>query len=227
MRLLMAEPNVLLLDEPTNDLDIDTLAALEDLLDGWPGTLVVVSHDRYFVERVCDNVYALTADGGIRHLPGGIDQYVELLARQASPRPRRAPSDAQAETAPHGRDAARARKQVQRIERALDRIADRETALHDAMAAARPTTRSARSCRPSSRHSPPSARGSRPRGWRPRRRSRPEPRGRPVPRPAILWAVTAPPPGPPSRPPCRRPGGWCGRSPSWSRAGGASATRSA
>src|SRR3954468_16898239 len=59
MRLLMAEPNVLLLDEPTNDLDIDTLTALEDLLDGWPGTLVVVSHDRYFVERVCDNVYSL------------------------------------------------------------------------------------------------------------------------------------------------------------------------
>ena len=59
MRLLMDEPNVLLLDEPTNDLDIDTLTALEDLLDGWPGTLVVVSHDRYFVERVCDDVYAL------------------------------------------------------------------------------------------------------------------------------------------------------------------------
>ena len=76
MRLLMAEPNVLLLDEPTNDLDIDTLTALEDLLDGWPGTLVVVSHDRYFVERVCDNVYALTGDGGIRHLPGGIEQYL-------------------------------------------------------------------------------------------------------------------------------------------------------
>src|SRR3954447_4862795 len=78
MRLLMGEPNVLLLDEPTNDLDIDTLTALEDLLDGWPGTLVVVSHDRYFVERVCDNVYALTGDGGLRHLPGGIEQYLEL-----------------------------------------------------------------------------------------------------------------------------------------------------
>src|SRR5215212_8699416 len=78
MRLLMGEPNVLLLDEPTNDLDIDTLRALEDLLDGWPGTLVVVSHDRYFVERVCDDVYALTGDGGVRHLPGGIEQYLEL-----------------------------------------------------------------------------------------------------------------------------------------------------
>ncbi|MFA9272607.1 MAG: ABC-F family ATP-binding cassette domain-containing protein, partial [Baekduiaceae bacterium] len=70
MRLLMEEPNVLLLDAPTNDLDIDTLTALEDLLDAWPGTLIAVSHDRYFVERVCDDVYALGTDGGLRHLPG-------------------------------------------------------------------------------------------------------------------------------------------------------------
>src|SRR5690606_20184348 len=77
MRLLMLEPNVLVLDEPTNDLDIDTLTALEDLLDSWPGTLVVVSHDRYFVERVCDDVYALDAQGSIRHLPGGVGQYVD------------------------------------------------------------------------------------------------------------------------------------------------------
>src|ERR1700722_7592443 len=75
MRLLMGGPNVLLLDEPTNDLDIDTLTSLEDLLDSWPGTLVVVSHDRYFVERVCDDVYAVTA-GGVRHVPGGIEQYL-------------------------------------------------------------------------------------------------------------------------------------------------------
>ncbi len=77
----MAEPNVLLLDEPTNDLDVDTLAHLEDLLDGWPGTLVVVSHDRYLVERVCDTVVALFGDGRITHLPGGIDEY---LARRAA-----------------------------------------------------------------------------------------------------------------------------------------------
>ncbi len=78
MRLLMGEPNVLLLDEPTNDLDIDTLTALEDLLDRWPGTLVIVSHDRYFVERVCDNVYALTGDAKVTHVPGGIEQYLAL-----------------------------------------------------------------------------------------------------------------------------------------------------
>ncbi|HEV2060734.1 MAG TPA: ABC-F family ATP-binding cassette domain-containing protein, partial [Solirubrobacteraceae bacterium] len=85
MRLLMNEPNVLLLDEPTNDLDIDTLAALEDLLDRWPGTLVVVSHDRYFVERVCDDVHALTGDGGLRHLPGGIEQYLRSRREAGTP----------------------------------------------------------------------------------------------------------------------------------------------
>src|SRR3954451_1546138 len=85
MRLLMGEPNVLLLDEPTNDLDIDTLTALEDLLDRWPGTLVVVSHDRYFVERVTDNVYALTGDAKVTHLPGGIEQYLTLRRPAATP----------------------------------------------------------------------------------------------------------------------------------------------
>jgi ATP-binding cassette subfamily F protein uup len=131
MRLLMGEPNVLLLDEPTNDLDIDTLTALEDLLDGWPGTLVVVSHDRYFVERVCDDVYALV-DGGVRHLPGGIDQYVAERRAVAEPEPaRRAPS------APPAQAVIRAaRKEAQRLERALERLGERETALHEAMAEA-------------------------------------------------------------------------------------------
>jgi energy-coupling factor transporter ATP-binding protein EcfA2 len=78
LRLLMAEPNVLLLDEPTNDLDIDTLTALEDLLDGWPGTLLVVSHDRYFVERVCDSVVALLGDGSLAALPGGVEEYLRV-----------------------------------------------------------------------------------------------------------------------------------------------------
>ncbi|MGO1593805.1 MAG: ABC-F family ATP-binding cassette domain-containing protein, partial [Ancrocorticia sp.] len=79
MRLLMAEPNVLLLDEPTNDLDTDTLAAVEDLLDSWPGTLVVVSHDRYLLERLTDRQMAVL-DQDVRDLPGGIDQYLALRA---------------------------------------------------------------------------------------------------------------------------------------------------
>jgi ATP-binding cassette subfamily F protein uup len=76
-RVLMAEPNVLLLDEPTNDLDIDTLQELESLLDGWAGTLIVISHDRYLVERICDSTWALFGDGKLTNLPGGIAQYLE------------------------------------------------------------------------------------------------------------------------------------------------------
>ena len=78
----MAEPNVLLLDEPTNDLDIDTLQELESLLDTWPGTLVVISHDRYLIERIADNTYALFGDGKLTNLPGGIEEY--LRRRKAS-----------------------------------------------------------------------------------------------------------------------------------------------
>jgi ATP-binding cassette subfamily F protein uup len=77
-RLLMSGPNVLFLDEPTNDFDVETLASLEDLLDGFAGTIMVVSHDRYFVERVCDITLALIGDGSIQDLPRGIDQYLEL-----------------------------------------------------------------------------------------------------------------------------------------------------
>ena len=80
LRILMAEPNVLVLDEPTNDLDTDTLAALEDLLDSWPGTLLVVSHDRYLIERVADTVVALFGDGRITHLPGGVEEYLRRRA---------------------------------------------------------------------------------------------------------------------------------------------------
>ncbi len=134
MRLLMGEPNVLLLDEPTNDLDVDTLTALEDLLDGWPGTLVVVSHDRYFVERVTDNVYALGTDGRIRHLPGGIEQYVEER-RVAGEVP--APTRAAAPRSSLGGGEARTlRKEIQRLERALEKIDAREADLHERMAAA-------------------------------------------------------------------------------------------
>jgi ATP-binding cassette subfamily F protein uup len=139
MRLLMGEPNVLLLDEPTNDLDIDTLTALEDLLDGWPGTLVVVSHDRYFVERVTDNVFALLGDGAITHEPGGMDQYIELQRAPAAIRaPTRAgtPASAAARPAGAGGAARAARKEAQRLERALERSADREHELHEQMAQA-------------------------------------------------------------------------------------------
>lgn len=87
LRLLMAEPNVLLLDEPTNDLDIETLTEVEDLLDGWPGTLVVVSHDRYFLERITDHVVALLGDGRVSLLPGGVDEYLERRAAGTAPKP--------------------------------------------------------------------------------------------------------------------------------------------
>jgi ATP-binding cassette subfamily F protein uup len=139
MRLLMGGPNVLLLDEPTNDLDIDTLTALEDLLDGWPGTLVVVSHDRYFVERVCDDVHALTTAGLIRHLPGGIDQYLEerLGAEESQPMhppPKERVSPGAAARAAH-RDAQRSEREVKRLERGIEKLAERETMLHEQMAA--------------------------------------------------------------------------------------------
>lgn len=132
-RLLMAEPNVLLLDEPTNDLDIDTLQQLEDLLDSWPGTLVVVSHDRYLVERVCDTVVALLGDGRITDLPGGIDEY--LKRREAAvvvPSPQR-PAEAPRSNAGERRAA---QKELARLERQLDKLTKRETELHEALAKA-------------------------------------------------------------------------------------------
>ncbi|MBN9735992.1 ABC transporter, ATP-binding subunit [Pseudonocardia sp. Ae168_Ps1] len=143
-RLLMDEPNVLLLDEPTNDLDVDTLAGLEDLLDGWPGTLVVVSHDRYLTERVCDQVVALFGDGTLTHLPGGIGEY---LARRASAD--RITAGPAATAATPGATAARpaapkvdaaaqrtARKDAQRLERRMDQLTKREEKLHAQLAEA-------------------------------------------------------------------------------------------
>jgi ATP-binding cassette subfamily F protein uup len=140
MRLLMAEPNVLLLDEPTNDLDIDTLTVLEDLLDGWPGTLVVVSHDRYFVERVCDDVHALTPDGGIRHLPGGIDQYLEQRRdaeqhRSTSSVPRKDDEAPGARLRAERKETQRAEREVKRMESAIERLTEREAALGEQMTA--------------------------------------------------------------------------------------------
>ena len=78
LKLLIGGPNLLVLDEPTNDLDVETLAVIEDVLDSWPGSLVVVSHDRYFLERTCDDLYALLGDGRLRHLPRGVEEYLEL-----------------------------------------------------------------------------------------------------------------------------------------------------
>jgi ABC transport system ATP-binding/permease protein len=134
-RLLMAEPNVLLLDEPTNDLDIDTLQQLEDLLDTWPGTLVVVSHDRYLVERVCDAVYALLGDGSVTHLPGGIEEYLDRRDATAAPAPppRTAAASAARSNAAEQRAA---RKELARLERRLDALTEQEESLHRALAAA-------------------------------------------------------------------------------------------
>ncbi len=142
MRLLMDEPNVLLLDEPTNDLDIDTLTALEDLLDSWPGTLVVVSHDRYFVERVCDDVYAITAGGGIEHLPRGLEQYVEQrrAADEAEQAELAAMAAANAPTKVDSKvsnaELRQAKKDIVRLERQIARFEAREVELHDLMAEA-------------------------------------------------------------------------------------------
>ena len=134
LRLLMDEPNVLLLDEPTNDLDIDTLTALEDLLDGWAGTLVVVSHDRYFLERVCDRTAALLGDGRLRDLPGGVDEYLAL--RRAAGEARGS-ATAGVEAAPTDAAAARvARKELARLDRQLAKLGEREAGLHADLAVA-------------------------------------------------------------------------------------------
>jgi len=159
LRLLMGEPNVLLLDEPTNDLDIETLTELEDLLDGWPGTLVVVSHDRYFLERVTDHVVALLGDGRLSMMPGGIDEYLSRsdTAREADrttrTRARTAPARTTGTDNAPGRTSApvsaststqvradggqgwRARKELDRLERRIDKLARRAAELHAELAA--------------------------------------------------------------------------------------------
>ena len=143
LRLLMAEPNVLLLDEPTNDLDIETLTEFEDLLDGWPGTLVVVSHDRYFLERVTEHVVALLGDGKLSFLAGGVDEYLDRIrsARAGSSAPARAAAAAApggSASGPPQTPAAQertARKELQRLERQLERLAAREADLTAQLAA--------------------------------------------------------------------------------------------
>ncbi|MCW2880898.1 MAG: transporter ATP-binding protein [Sphaerisporangium sp.] len=147
LRLLMDDPNVLLLDEPTNDLDIETLNELEDLLDAWPGTLILVSHDRYFLERVTDRSVALLGDGSLSLLPGGVDEYLQrrssgtALTARAGSSPSgpsgTAAGEAGQEAAPSGpsaKELREAQKELSRLERQLNKISGRETTLHAAMA---------------------------------------------------------------------------------------------
>ena len=145
--VLLEEPNVLILDEPTNDLDIDMLTALEDLLDTWPGTLLVVSHDRYMLERVTDQQYAILG-GRLRHLPGGVDEYLRLRAAEPSsggdtpfsPVPRR-PVASVRESRPSalsGAERRSAEKDLSAVERRLARVADAVAAKEAQVAAADP-----------------------------------------------------------------------------------------
>ena len=147
LRLLMNEPNVLLLDEPTNDLDIEMLTEFEDILDGWPGTLVVVSHDRYFLERVTDHVVALLGDAKLAFLAGGVDEYLErsrvrraaaalTAGRPDSGDPAAASSAASGRRPAPGSAAERAaRKELDRLERQISKSSAREASLHEQLAA--------------------------------------------------------------------------------------------
>jgi ABC transport system ATP-binding/permease protein len=140
----MAEPNVLVLDEPTNDLDIDTLTALEDLLDGFPGTVLVVSHDRYFVDRVCDKVVALLGDGTLAELPGGVDEYLRRRAAGGAPLttaagdggPRAVGAPSSSASAVSAAEARAAKKEAGRLERRLAKLDADETKLHEQLALA-------------------------------------------------------------------------------------------
>lgn len=147
LRLLMAQPNVLLLDEPTNDLDTDTLASIEDILDTFPGTLVVVSHDRYLLERVTDHQLALLGDGHLRDLPGGVEQYLELRRQQltvASGAAGATSATAEAKNVPSqgeqgalsGAQRHAAAKNLARLERQLDKVSVQIAKLHADMEAA-------------------------------------------------------------------------------------------
>ncbi|GAA1934268.1 ABC-F family ATP-binding cassette domain-containing protein [Brevibacterium antiquum] len=147
--LLMSEPNVIILDEPTNDVDSDMLAAMEDLLDSWPATLIVVSHDRYLLERVTDQQYAIL-DHGLRHVPGGVDEYLKLRAEDAKSGGSKgtvtgrgagnsgsgsanSSADSGAD-ALSGAEARAAKKEVSSIERRMDKLSKRIARAHDEMA---------------------------------------------------------------------------------------------
>jgi len=141
--ILLDEPNVLVLDEPSNDLDTDMLAAMEDLLDTWPGTLLVVSHDRYLLERVTDQQYAVL-DGRFRHVPGGVDEYLRLLERSragAGAVTTGAPTEASGavggEVAPSGLDGAAlraAKKELGALDRRISKLTGQIEALEKKMA---------------------------------------------------------------------------------------------
>ena len=134
-RVLMAEPNVLLLDEPTNDLDIDTLQELESLLDSWPGTLVVISHDRYLIERICDSTWALFGDGRLTNLPGGIDEYLRRRRDMAGSGV--IAGGGSAAVAEKKRDAAadhKTRKAMTSLERKITKLQEREQGITAKMA---------------------------------------------------------------------------------------------
>ena len=134
--ILLEQPNVLILDEPTNDLDTDMLAAIEDLLDSWPGTLLVVSHDRYFLERVTDQQYAILG-GRLRHLPGGVEEYLRLRERErgASPAAEKA-TDAAPAASPSlsGQGLREAQKEVAALERRLEKLESQIDAARTALA---------------------------------------------------------------------------------------------
>ena len=128
--VLLAEPNVLILDEPTNDMDTDMLAAIEDLLDSWPGTLLVVSHDRYLLERVTDHQFAVM-DGRLRHLPGGVDEYLRL--RRESFRQAQGPVVEPVGGGSEAKQQRQDRKAVDRLERQIEKLSAREAELEKLM----------------------------------------------------------------------------------------------
>ena len=132
-RVLMSEPNVLLLDEPTNDLDIDTLQELESLLDNWAGTLVVISHDRYLIERIADSTWALFGDGKLTNLPGGIDDYLKrrhaIATRTPAPEPK-----PESEKPRSGSEMRRLSKEMAAVERKIAKTRDQLAAVEDDMA---------------------------------------------------------------------------------------------
>ena len=136
LRLLLDEPNVLLLDEPTNDFDIDTLTVVEDYLDSWPGTALVVTHDRYFLERVCDVSYALLGDGSCVLLPGGVDQYLQLRRDRSAEIPSAPAITPESQSVTSSEATRQARKDLARLEQQIARLDQRIAALHEQMTAA-------------------------------------------------------------------------------------------